>query len=51
MWSYEHLYLTCFCLFQSHNLASIFVPASAVNTYKTATNWADLADYIQAIAN
>ena len=26
MWSYEHLYLTCFCLFQSHNLASIFVP-------------------------
>ena len=29
MWSYEHLYLTCFCLFQSHNLASIFVPTKA----------------------
>ncbi len=29
MWSYEHLYLTCFCLFQSHNLAFIFVPAKA----------------------
>ena len=29
MWSYEHLYLTCFCLFQSHNLASIFVPIKA----------------------
>ena len=29
MWSYEHLYLTCFCLFQSHNLVSIFVPIKA----------------------
>lgn len=29
MWSYEYLYLTCFCLFQSHNLASIFVPTKA----------------------
>ena len=37
--------------FNISGLAAIFVPASAVNTYKTATNWAGLADYIQAIAN
>lgn len=29
---------------------TIYVPASAVDTYKTATNWSLYADWIQAIA-
>lgn len=31
------------------NLQAIYVPANAVNTYKSATNWSNYADIIQAI--
>jgi len=35
--------------FVKTNNAPIYVPSSAVETYKTATNWSDLADRIQPI--
>lgn len=35
--------------FNNTNDCTIYVPAESVNTYKTATNWSEYADRIQAI--
>ena len=35
--------------FSNTNIETIYVPAASVNLYKSATNWKDYADKIQAI--